>query len=134
MVLNGDFSATVFRIDQPYRQDEFPKLDILHRVKKGLEEGTLPPMFIDHTFTATKIEEFSQTLKFAVEHELSGVFHATTDPVTTDYEFAMNVKKQFGLSGEVMPGNLAEYLQRTSRPYQKNTALDTSKLKAAMGK
>lgn len=133
VVLDSGISAAIFRIDQPYRQDEFPKLDILHRVKKGLEEGTLPPMFINHTFTATKIEEFSKTLQFAVEHELNGIFHATTDPVTTDFEFANKVKNQFNLPGEVKAGDLDEYLKRTNRPYQKNTALDTSKLKKAMG-
>ena len=134
VVMNADISASIFRIDQPYRQDEFPKLDILHRVKKGLEEGTLPPMFINHTFTATKIEEFAKVVQYALDHELRGIFHATTDPVTTDYQFAMNIQRQFGLKGEVRPGDLNEYLQKTNRPYQKNTALDTTKLKTAMSK
>jgi dTDP-4-dehydrorhamnose reductase len=132
VVLGSAISAAILRIDQPYRQDDFPRLDILHRVKKGLEEGTLPPMFINHTFTATKIEEFADILQFFVEHELTGIYHATTDQVTTDYEFALNVKKQFNLPGEVKRGDLDEYLKRTNRPYQRNTALDTTKLKAAM--
>ncbi|MEO8581237.1 MAG: sugar nucleotide-binding protein [Patescibacteria group bacterium] len=131
-VLSAGISAAIFRIDQPYRQDEFPKLDILHRIKKGLEEGTLPPMFINHTFTATKIEQFADTLKFAIQNPLEGIFHATTDPVTTDYQFAMDIQKQFGLKGEIKPGDLNEYLKRTNRPYQKNTALDTTKLKEKM--
>lgn len=132
LVTDADIKASILRIDQPYRQDEFPKLDILHRVKKGLEEHTLPPMFIDHTFTATRIEEFAETLHFAIQNEINGIYHATTDAVTTDFEFAMNVKRQFGLAGEVKAGSLDEYLKRTNRPYQKNTALDTTKLKKAM--
>lgn len=122
-------TATILRIDQPYRDDEFPKLDILHRVKKGLEEGTLPPMFIDHTFTPTKIETFSSILHQLAQQKNSGVFHATTEPVFTDYKFALWVQKKFSLPGEVKPGSLKEYLERTQRPYQKNTALNVEKLR-----
>ncbi len=122
-------TATILRIDQPYRDDEFPKLDILHRVKKGLEEGTLPPMFIDHTFTPTKIETFSSILHQLVLQKNSGVFHSTTEPVFTDYKFALWVQKKFDLPGEVKPGSLKEYLERTQRPYQKNTALNVEKLR-----
>lgn len=133
VVQESGVSHTILRIDQPYRQDEFAKLDILHRIKKGLETGTLPPMFTNHTFTATKIEEFAKTLHFMIQHKLPGIFHATTDPVTSDYEFALNVQKQFGLPGEIRKGDLLEYLKTVDRPYQKNTALSTKKLKAAMG-
>lgn len=132
VVVNGNIPFTIFRIDQPYRQDDFPKLDILHRIKKGLSENNLPPMFTDHTFTATKIETFADYLHYAIQHPLQGIFHATTDPVTTDYEFALKVKEDFGLSGEVKQGSLVEYLKTTHRPYQKNTALDTKKLKTAL--
>jgi dTDP-4-dehydrorhamnose reductase len=132
VVTKADIPYTIFRIDQPYRQDEFPKLDILHRIKKGLEENTLPPMFTDHTFTATKIEKFAEILHFAIQHPLQGIFHATTDPVMSDYEFALKVKEQFHLDGEVKQGSLVEFLKTTQRPYQKNTALDTTKLKKAM--
>lgn len=133
-VTSANIPYTIFRIDQPYRQDEFPKLDILHRIKKGLEAGTLPPMFTDHTFTATQIEQFSEYLKSAITEPLNGIFHATTDAVTTDYEFAQKVKEQFGLPGEVREGSLAEYLKTTDRPYQKNTSLDTTKLNNALNK
>lgn len=133
-VIQSGVSYTILRIDQPYRQDEFPKLDILHRIKKQLEEGKLPPMFTDHTFTPTSIETFCEYLDVAIQRKLQGVYHATTDPVTTDYDFALSVQKQFHLSGEIKQGSLAEYLKITTRPYQKNTALDTAKLKKAMGK
>ena len=128
-VVNSGANAVIFRISFPYRQDEFSKMDMLHRIKKQLENGTLPPMFIDHTFTPTKIEEFSKTIDFAIQNNLTGLFHASTDPVTTDYEFAMKVKEQFGLSGDVKQGSLAEYLKTAQRPYQKNTAMSTEKLK-----
>lgn len=131
-VLQADINAVILRIDQPYRLDEFPKLDILHRIKKGLEEKTLPPMFTDHTFCPTRIEQFAQTLDFMIHNDVQGIFHATTDPMTTDYEFAQQVKQQFGLAGEIQKGSLEEFLKTTSRPYQKNTALDTTKLQTWM--
>lgn len=132
VVASSGIDNAILRIDQPYRQDDFSKLDILHRIKKGLEEGKLPPMFTDHTFTATKIEEFAKILDFVIQHQIAGIFHATTDPVTTDYEFAQKIKEQFNLKGEIKKGSLTEYLKTTNRPYQKNTALDTSKLKKVM--
>lgn len=132
VVRDSGVSHTILRIDQPYRQDEYVKLDILHRIKKGLQEGTLPPMFTNHTFTATKIEEFADTLHFMVQHRSAGIFHATTDPALSDYEFALKVQEQFHLAGEVKKGDLIAYLKTVNRPYQKNTALSIEKLKVAM--
>lgn len=127
-VAKSGVNSTILRIDQPYRQDEFPKKDILHRIKEQLETNTLPPMFTDHTFTATRIEEFAQTLNFIIQKRPQGIFHASTDEKTSDYEFALKVKEQFGLPGEVKQGSLVEYLKTAKRPYQKNTAMDTQKL------
>lgn len=128
-VVHSGASAVILRIAYPYRQDDFPKLDLLHRIKKQLEEGTLPPMFTDHTFTPTKVEELAKTLDFALQHNLEGLFHASTDPKISDYEFALNVQAQFGLKSEVKPGSLTEYLKTATRPYQKNTAMSIEKLR-----
>lgn len=128
LVQKIDESASILRIDQPYRDDKFVKQDILHRIKKGLQEGTLSSMFTDHTFTPTHIEKFCEFLNAVITFAPSGIFHATTDPKTSDYEFALWVKNKFKYSTEVKKGSLKEYLQHTSRPYQKNTALKTTKL------
>lgn len=132
-VVNSGVEYTILRIDQPYRQDDFPKPDILHRIKKGLEEGTLPPMFTDHTFTATSIETFSEWIQQIIEKKITGLYHATTDAMTTDYQFAQKVKEQFGLSAEIREGSLIEFLKTANRPYQKNTAMDNAKLKKVLG-
>lgn len=124
---------TIFRIDQPFREDDFPKLDILHRIKKGLVENSLPPMFVDHTFTPTKIETFADILHKTIEKRFEGLYHASTEPKTSDYEFAVWVKKKFQLDGEVKEGFLDDYLKTAMRPYHRNTAMNTDKLKAVLG-
>lgn len=123
---------SIVRIDRPYRMDAFAKPDILHKVKQKLEDGTLPPQFTDTSWTPTSIETFSDLLHWVVEHKPQGIFHATTEPVFSDYTFALWVKEQFNLPGEVRKGSLSEYLKTNPRPYQRNTALSTSKLKKRM--
>ena len=119
---------TILRIAFPYRQDDFSKLDVMHRIKKLLQEDKLQPMFIDHTFTPTQIEKLADTFDRVIQDKFTGIYHASTDPMTTDYEFALKVKRQFNLPGKVRRGSLQEYLKTAKRPYQKNTALSTVKL------
>ncbi len=128
-VMKSDIPWTILRIDQPYRLDSFGmKRDILHRIINDLKNNTLPPMFTDHTFTPTNIEIFSKYLHSIIQNNITGLFHATTDPATTDYEFALAIKKKYNLPGEVRKGLLETYRKKLKRPYQKNTALSTKKL------
>ena len=131
-VLSSDCVYTILRIDQPYREDKFDKQDILHRIIQGLSVDNLPPMFVDHTFTPTKIEIFAQNLNKIIKNRIYGLYHATTEPLTNDYDFAVKIKKMYDLPGEVRPGNLKEYLKRAKRPYQKNTGLDVRKLQTKL--
>lgn len=131
-VTNGDISHTILRIDRPYRLDEFPKLDLLHKVIEKLKTNTLPPQFADTSWTPTSIEEFSDILNFVITHKPQGIFHATTGDVFSDYTFALWVKEQYKLEGDVKKGSLTEYLKTNDRPYQRNTALDTMKLRSIL--
>ncbi len=131
-VLSLDGKYAILRIDRPYRNDEFPKLDILHKVKSKLEEGTLPPQFSDTSWTPTSIETFSEWLITIASKQPQGIFHTTTEPVFSDYSFALWVKEKYQLSGDVKEGSLADYLANNPRPYQKNTALDTTKVRRVM--
>lgn len=130
IALEGKYS--ILRIDRPYRNDDFPKLDILHKIKAKLEEGTLPPQFSDTSWTPTAIETFSSMLLQIALQQPQGIFHTTTEPVFSDYSFALWVKEKFDLPGEVKEGSLASYLASNPRPYQKNTALDTTKVRSIM--
>jgi dTDP-4-dehydrorhamnose reductase len=121
---------SILRIDRPYRLDEFPKLDLLHKVKKQLEEGSLPPQFADTFWTPTSIEEFSKLLAWISQYQPDGIFHTTTEPEYSDFTFAQWVNEYYGINGRVEQGSLTEYLKTHPRPYHRNTSLDTSKIRA----
>lgn len=120
---------SILRIDRPYRQDEFPKLDILHKIKAKLEAGELPPQFSDTTWTPTSVEKFSQLLSWIAENKPVGIYHTTTEPEYSDYSFALFVRQYYRINREVQKGSLTEYLKDHPRPYQRNTSLDTSKIR-----
>lgn len=127
-VTQSGVSHTILRIDRPYRLDEFPKLDLLHKVIEKLKTNTLPPQFADTSWTPTSIERFCEILQAVIAKKPQGIFHATTERVFSDFTFAQWVKMKFQLDGDVKEGSLTEYLKTSNRPYQRNTALDTSKL------
>ncbi len=132
-VQKADIPYTILRIDRPYRLDAYPRADILHKVIEKLRANTLPPQFADTSWTPTSIEKFSDILDFVIRHRPQGIFHATTEDIFSDYTFAVWVKKSYKLSGDVKKGSLTEYLATSNRPYQRNTALDTMKLRSLIG-
>jgi dTDP-4-dehydrorhamnose reductase len=123
---------TILRIDQPFRSDPFAKLDIAHRIIAGLKAGTLYPQFTNHFFGPTFIDDFVKVIEWAARTSSTGIYHASSGEQWTDFEFAKLINETLQLGGEVKPGNLDEYLKTLSRPYQKNTALDCSKLHKAL--
>lgn len=127
-VMNAGGKYSILRIDRPYRLDDFPKKDILHKVMEKLQTNTLPPQFTDTSWTPTSIEVFCDWMRQIMNKQPQGIYHATTEPVFSDYTFALWVKDKYQLPGEVKQGSLAGYLKSSNRPYQKNTALDTTKL------
>jgi dTDP-4-dehydrorhamnose reductase len=61
--------------------------------------------------------------------EITGLYHASSGESWTDFDFANTINDVFELGKIVKPGNLDEYLQTATRPYQKNTALNCNRLK-----
>jgi dTDP-4-dehydrorhamnose reductase len=130
-VENTAQSWTTLRIDQPFRPDTFPKADIVHRILAGLQAGTLYPQFRDHFFGPTYIPDFARVIDWAIRTQTTGLFHASSGEQWTDYAFARAVAEANGIDPAVVQeGSLAEYLKTSERPYQKNTALDTQKLRS----
>jgi len=123
---------TILRIDQPFRSDPFPRKDLVHRVISGLENDSLPPLFINHFFGPTFIDDFAQVIDWVIRTKTTGLFHASSGEKWTDFEFGKAIQTALNLSGEVKPGKLEDYLKKLSRPYQRNTALDNSKLVTAL--
>lgn len=122
----GDW--TILRIDQPFRSDTFPKVDFAHRIIQGLIDDKLYPQFTDHFVGPTYIDDFVKVIDWIIRTGTTGVFHATSGEKWSDYAFAKMVNEELQLGKEVKSGELASYLKTLNRPYQKNTAMDSSKL------
>lgn len=127
-VQNSNIDWTILRIDQPFRLDPFPKKDVAHRIISQLSDGSLPPMFTDHFFGPTLIEDFAKVVDWIIRTKTTGLFHASSGESWTDFEFATALQQALDLTGHIKPGSLQKYLESTHRPYQPNTALNTQKL------
>ena len=120
---------TILRIDQPFRSDTFEKVDTAHRIIEGIKSEKLYPQFTDHYFGPTFIDDFAKILDFFIRTGETGLFNASSGEKWTDYDFAKLINDSLELGFDVKKGSLTEYLENTNRPYQRNTALDISKLK-----
>lgn len=131
-VQNSNIDWTILRIDQPFRNDYFEKVDTLHRVIEGMKSGKLYPQFGDHHFGPTYINDFVKVIDFVIRQKMTGLYHASSGESWTDFEFAKTINETLGLNFDVKEGSLAKYLETSNRPYQKNTALNIEKIKASL--
>ncbi len=129
LIQKSGIKFAILRIDQPFRSDKFQRKDIAHKIIDGLKNDNLPPMFTNHYFGPTFIDDFAHILDFFVSSQTKGLFHAASGEQWTDFDFAQALKQIHHLPGKITRGDLNQYLQTLHRPYQKNTALDCSKLK-----
>lgn len=132
VVMNSEIDWTILRIDQPFRADEFPKVDTLHRIITGLRAGTLHPQFNDHYFGPTYINDFVKVIDLVLRKKLTGLYHASSGEKWSDFEFAKAVAEILNIEAEVKAGSLTKYLETSQRPYQRNTALSIDKLRAEL--
>lgn len=121
---------TMFRIDQPFRADDFAKPDTTHKLLRAMLAGTATP-FADHWFSPTILEDFSQVVLWAAKEHILGVWHATCGRKVSDFEYAGLLAKAQGLNLSLPAGSLDAYLRQSERPYQRNTALSAEKLRTA---
>lgn len=124
-------SHTILRINFPYRQDEFAKKDIWHKIADALQAGKNGPFFDDHFYTLTPIEWLADVVRWCFVQKPVGVFHATTDKVYTDFTLALEIQQSLGLSGELLRSSLAEYNAAAERKYAPSLILSSEKLKKA---
>lgn len=132
IVMGADLDWTILRIDQPFRSDPFPKVDIAHRIIAGLKAGNLYPQFDNHFFGPTFIDEFAKVVDWVIKTGTTGLFNASSGEKWSDYEFAKMINEVLEIGGEVKRGDLDDYLKTLDRPYQRNTAMDCGKLKSAV--
>lgn len=127
-------TATILRINFPYRQDEFPKKDIWHKLAESLIAGKTGPFFSDHYFTLTPVEWLASVVDWAIDTQPAGIFHTTTDDVYTDLSLAQAVAQELGLPVDnLAESSVHEYNKQAARPYQPSLILSNAKLKQAMG-
>ncbi|MCC6710939.1 MAG: SDR family oxidoreductase [Candidatus Pacebacteria bacterium] len=123
---------TILRIDQPFRSDEFEKVDTAHRIINGIKAGSLYPQFTNHYFGPTFVDDFAKVLDFTVRTSPTGIYHASSGESWTDYDFAVAINEALNLGAEIGKGDLEAYLASSARPYQRNTAMSNQKLLAIL--
>jgi len=120
---------TILRIDQPFRSDPASRPDVVRRIIKSINSGSLPPQFTNHYMGPTFIDDFVKVIDWVIRSGATGLYHASSGEKWSDYDFATLINQSLNLGAEIKPGDLFTYLKSTQRPYQKNTALDCTKLK-----
>lgn len=123
---------TILRIDQPFRSDPFPKLDVARKLIAGMRTGKIYPQFTDHYFGPSYIDDFAKVLDAVIRLKLTGLFHASSGEQWTDFAFAQTIAEKLKINYPVQAGNLKQYLATSKRPYQKNTAMSVEKLKSVL--
>lgn len=125
-VMNANCPWTVLRIDFPFRSDSFPKPDIVRKTVSAMGKGV--PLFTNHFFGPTFIDDLTQVIDWVIRTKSTGIFHASSGEKWSDYQLGELLNNHFQLGYTLKKGDLDEYLKTLDRPYQKNTALDCSKL------
>lgn len=130
VVTKSEIAWTILRIDFPFRSDPSPRPDIVRKTVAAIEKGY--PLFSNHYFGPTYIDDFAKVLDWVIRTGPTGLFHASSGEEWSDYQLGLALKEQFKLTAEIKEGDLAEYLKTLNRPYQQNTAMDSSKLTSVL--
>jgi len=132
IIQKSSIDWTILRIDQPFRNDSFEKVDTLHRILEGMKNNKLYPQFTDHYFGPTYINDLAKIIDYVIRRKSTGLYHASSGESWSDFEFAQFINQNFNLNFDLKKGSLAQYLQTSNRPYQKNTALNIDLLKLGL--
>ncbi len=130
VVMESGADWTILRIDFPFRSDPFVKPDIIRKTVAALEKGY--PLFSNHWFGPTYIDDFVKVIEWVIRTKASGLYHASSGEKWSDFELGKLINESHKLGLEVKEGDLAEYQATLQRPYQRNTAMDSTKLQAAL--
>ena len=129
LITDSNINWTILRIDQPFRSDTQVRPDVVRRIAHSIQENSLYPQFTNHFFGPTFIDDFAKVVEFFIRTKNTGLFNASSGEKWTDFDFANLVNEALQLSGTVQKGDLDEYLKTLDRPYQRNTAMDNTKLR-----
>ena len=121
-----DNDWSILRIDFPFRSQPSPRPDIARKNIQALKNGY--PLFTDHFFGPTYLDDFSRVLDFFVTSKTAGLYNCSSGEKWSDYELGQALINTLDLPYTAKTGKLDDYLKTLSRPYQRNTAMDTTKL------
>lgn len=131
-VVKSGVSYTILRIDNPFRIDQLGRLDVIGRILRGLETQTLPPQFTDSFVGPTCIDDFSRVINWVLRTKATGIFHATTNESWTPFQLAQAVADHLPTHPLIQASSVEAYLKQSARPYLRNSALDSSKLRGLL--
>jgi len=133
----------ILRIAFPYKAKKAkkelepnPKLDLVRKIKKRLENREEVQMFADQIITPTFIDDFAKVIDICFADQPGGIFHAVGSSSLSPYDLAVSVAEKFGLDKSLInKSNLEDYLQKhpDSRPRQKEMIISNEKLVKELG-
>jgi len=126
IVQSADCPWTILRIDFPFRSDPFPRPDIVRKTLTAVDQGL--PLFSNHFFGPTFIDDFVKVIDWVIRTKTRGLFHASSGESWSDYQLGQAIMTTLHRQNQIKSADLNQYLETSDRPYQRNTALDCSKL------
>lgn len=112
----GD-KASFVRILNPVRAKFGAKLDYIRKPLGLFDEGKLYPMFSDQQISITFIDELCDILDIMIQKNIRGVFHASSNNLTTPFNLISEViKKTRGKTNVVRPIILRKFLENNGLP------------------
>jgi len=133
-IKNSGTNYAIVRIAYPYRKEFETKLDIIKKIRAGLESGKLYPQFTDTIITPTFIDDIATGFNEIMSRSATGIYHLVGSSSLSPYDLAVKVAIQFGFDPLVVKkGSLTEYLKSASRPFARYVAMSNSKATRELG-
>jgi len=133
----------IFRIAFPFKAKPSPKnlepqikLDLIRRIKKGLEEKKTLYMFADQIITPTFIDDIAKTILHSIRAKPQGIYHCTGSSKLSPYQIANKIAQEFDFDKSLIKkASLKKFLREypNSRPRQQNLSMSNKKIKKDLG-
>jgi len=131
----------ILRTAFPYKAESGPKkleprvkLDLVRKIKGGLEKGEKIPLFTDQIITPTFIDDMALVIEAIVQKRPKGIYHMTGSTSLSPFELAQKISETFNLKKDLIKkASLKEYLKQNKRPRQMRMELSNHKLRKELG-
>lgn len=109
--------AAILRLIYPVRSKYDLKLDYLRKSLSLYDAGKLYPLFTDQQISISFIDEIVQALEKIISGRKTGIFHASSNDLTTPNELISYVIERVrGVENAVKTSSLEEFLKTTDNP------------------